>query len=227
MAMIAILAGLFAPALVRAQRSARQVRCASNLRQLGIAGQMYWDDNAGQAFRWRGAATNGGQIYWFGWLQDGAEGERQFDPTPGALYPYVRSGGVEVCPAFNYSHPQFKSKAIAAAYGYGYNFNLSAPADRPPVSLSKVTRPSELVFLADAAQVNTFQAPASPEHPMLEEFYYINTTEPTVHFRHQHRANAVFCDGHVSTQRPLPGSLDQRLPKEEVGQLAPELLRLE
>src|ERR1041385_5596157 len=111
-AVIAILAAMLLPVRGRAKTSAHQVRCGSNLRQLGLAGQMYWDDNAGNAFRWRGAATNNGQVYWFGWLQNGAEGQRQFDPTAGALYPYLGIRGVEVCPAFNYSSPQFKLKAV-------------------------------------------------------------------------------------------------------------------
>ena len=89
-------------------------------------------------------------------------------------------------------------------------------------------QPSELVLLADAAQVNDFQAPASPDHPMLEEFFYVSTNsiEATAHFRHQGYANAVFCDGHVDRRTPLPGSLDLRLPDRLVARLPPEILRV-
>jgi prepilin-type processing-associated H-X9-DG protein len=80
------------------------------------------------------------------------------------------------------------------------------------------------LFLADAAQVNTFQAPASPERPMLEEFYYVSVDEPTAHFRHDGRANGVFCDGHVDSEPPLVGSLDDRLPAAKVGRLRREVL---
>jgi prepilin-type processing-associated H-X9-DG protein/prepilin-type N-terminal cleavage/methylation domain-containing protein len=226
-AVISILSALLLPALGRAKLAARRVKCASNMRQLGLAGQMYWDDNAGAAFRWRGAATNNGQIFWFGWIEDGTEGRRRFDPSLGALYPYLGGKGAEVCPAFNYLNPRFKFKATGASQGYGYNLALSAPADQPPVNVTKAARPTDLVFLADAAQVNTFQAPASPDNPMLEEFYYVNTREATVHFRHQRRANAAFCDGHVAAQEPLPGSLDSRLPSEIIGRLRPEILSLE
>src|SRR2546425_9551782 len=31
-------------------------------------------------------------------------------------------------------------------------------------------------LLADAAQVNTWQAPASPSNPMLEEWYYVDNS---------------------------------------------------
>lgn len=221
---IAILTALLLPALSRGKSSALQVRCASNLRQLGLAGQMYWDDNSGNAFRWRGAATNGGQIYWFGWIENGNEGDRRFDATFGALYPYLNGRGAEICPAFKYHASQFKFKATGASYGYGYNLSLSAATDQAPVNYSRIGHPAQLTFLADAAQVNTFQAPASPENPMLEEFYYVSTNEATVHFRHRQRANVAFCDGHVSGEKALTNSLDLRLPEEMVGRLPVELL---
>jgi prepilin-type N-terminal cleavage/methylation domain-containing protein/prepilin-type processing-associated H-X9-DG protein len=225
-AMIAILASLLLPALSRSKTSAERIECGNNLRQLGLAAQLYWDDNSGNSFRWRGATTNGGQVYWFGWLQDGPEGARQFDPGAGALYPYLGGRGVEVCPAFNYAAPYLKLKAVGSSYGYGYNLSLSAPVDQPDVNVTRINNPSDLVILADAAQINTFQAPASPQHPMLEEFYYVSTNEPTVHFRHARSANAVFMDGHIAAERPVAGSLDSSLPGQIIGRLEPALLTI-
>jgi prepilin-type processing-associated H-X9-DG protein len=196
----------------------------NNLRQFGVATQMYWDDNGGNAFRYRAIATNDGDIFWFGWLAHGSEGERAFDATQGALFPYLQGRGVEICPALKHESSNFKSKATGAAFGYGYNLFLSAPLDQPPVNIARILRPTETAIFADAAQINTFQPPASPNHPMLEEFYYLNTNEPTAHFRHQQTANVVFRDGHVGREAPLPGSIDQRLPKEFVGRLRSEIL---
>jgi prepilin-type N-terminal cleavage/methylation domain-containing protein/prepilin-type processing-associated H-X9-DG protein len=45
MAVIAILAGLLLPALTRAKESGRATACLSNLRQIGLALQMYVQDN--------------------------------------------------------------------------------------------------------------------------------------------------------------------------------------
>lgn len=224
MSVIAILVAVLLPSLNRSKSSARRIQCVSNLRQFGLAGQMYWDDNAGSAFRWRGAATNGGQIYWFGWLENGNEGARRFDHMQGALQPYLAGRGIEICSALNYLSPQFKLKATGASYGYGYNLFLSAPPNQPPLNVARLPQPTEIVFLADAAQVNTFQAPASPQHPMLEEFYYVNTTEATAHFRHRQTANAAFCDGHVAQEKPLPDSLDARMLNQTVGRLRSEIL---
>lgn len=227
-AIVGVLAGLLLPALNRSRASARRVKCLSNLRQLGLAGQLYWDDNAGACFRYTSGWTNGGQLYWFGWMGAGAEGQRAFDPTAGALYPYLRGRGVELCPSLNYALAGFKLKASGAAYGYGYNLCLSAAGERPPVRTSQIRRPAETVFLADAAQVNTFQPPASPSNPMLEEFYYVSTNriEATAHFRHADHAQVVCCDGHAAAERPEAGSIDSRLPAARVGRLRAEVLAL-
>jgi prepilin-type processing-associated H-X9-DG protein len=130
---------------------------------------------------------------------------------------------VELCPALNYFSPRFKLKAAGAAYGYGVNLHLTAPL---LASVSPITRTADLGLFADAAQVNTFQAPASPEHPLLEEFYYVHALEPTAHFRHQGKANLVFLDGHVGGETAVAGSINADLPEARVGRLRPECLRV-
>ncbi|HWI59811.1 MAG TPA: prepilin-type N-terminal cleavage/methylation domain-containing protein [Bacillota bacterium] len=225
-AIIALLAALLLPVLGRSKASAHRIKCVSNLHQLGLATQMYWEDYNGNCFRYGPTITNGGQLYWFGWMGPGAEGQRVFEAAPGALYPYLQGRGVELCPALNYAMAQFKSKAIGGAYGYGYNLYLSAPLREPPVNATRLRQPSATTLLADAAQVNTWQAPASPANPMLEEWYYVDnsTNQPNGHFRHAQRATVAFCDGHVALEPFVPGSLDARLPQQYVGRLRAEIL---
>lgn len=222
-AILGILSSVLLPALVGARESARKASCLTNARQLALAAQMYWDDNGGAAFRYRGIATNGGDIYWFGWLERGAEGARKFDPSPGALQPYLIGRGIQLCPSLDYSFGKFKLKAAGASYGYGYNIHLSAPASQPAFSVTRLVSPGQTVLFGDAAQVNDFQLPASPENPMLEEFYYVGKEEATVHFRHRKLANAAFCDGHAAPEPMAAGSLDTRLPTQNVGKLRPEV----
>lgn len=219
-AIVAILAGMLLPALSRARGCARQARCTTNLRQYGVAAQLYWDDFGGTAFPERGARTNGGWSYWFGWLADGVETEREFDNRCGALWPYLGSRGVEICPSLDQRNPRFKAKARGAASGYGYNL-LLGPRDRPPVNIARLGTPSGLAVFADCAQVNDFLAPASADNPLLEEFYYFetNTLSATVHFRHRARAVAAFADGHVASAEPDAASLDRRLPGQLLGRL--------
>ena len=117
-------------------------------------------------------------------------------------------------------------KAKGAAYGYGYNLQLSSGVNQSPKKISSITRHSDIALLADSAQVNTFQPPASPDNPMLEEFYYVSTNrnEATAHFRHAQKASVAFCDGHVAMEKMEPGSLDQHLPGQFVGRLRVEIL---
>lgn len=222
--MIALLASLLLPGMAGVRASVHAARCTSNLRQFGLAALMYCDDNEGALFRYRRSSGDAGDVYWFGWMGDGDEGSRLFDPTRGALWPYLAKRGVEVCPALAVNAPDFKLKAALGACGYGYNLQLAAPIDQPPRRITEARHVDVLALFADAAQVNDFQPPASPDRPMIEEFYYVNTTERTAHFRHRSDAAMVLADGHVDRRGPLPGSLDPRLPAARIGRLPPFLL---
>ncbi len=233
-AVIVILAAMLLPALARARLSAQRAACEGNMRQLGIATQLYWNDNLEHCFPTTSGVTNGGQLWWFGWLGSGAEGHRPFDLSTAFLHPYLNGSNVRLCPALATVMTGFKLKATNLVFSYGYNDSLSG---QPPVNATRIRRPTDTALYADAAQINDFQTyngQSLRNHPLVEEFYYLTLDTnfigpnyyPNGHFRHAQRANVTFGDGHVGMETMLPGSLDKKLPNQNIGQLRPEILAL-
>jgi prepilin-type N-terminal cleavage/methylation domain-containing protein/prepilin-type processing-associated H-X9-DG protein len=239
-AIIAILAAMLLPVLAKGKLSAQRAACESNLRQLGIATELYWDDNAGNCFFCGSTSMNNngmqGALWWFGWLENGpptaAEGQRAFDLSFGVLFPYLHGSDVRLCPSPAWNSPQFKLKGTNVVFSYGCNSYLSPPNPSSFASINRVSKPADTALFADAAQVNTFQFPASAVNPMFEEWYYLDletnyakpNNQPNGHFRHAQKANVTFADGHVALENPVAGSFDKRLPGQSIGQLRPEIL---
>ncbi len=157
-AIVAILAAMLLPVLAKARLTAQRAACESNLRQLGIATQLYRDDNAGNGFPLQYDPTSTGQTWWFGWLGTGPEGQRPFDLSLGALYPYLNHSDVRLCPSLGYALAQFKLKADGVVFSYGCNSYLFLPNGEPPLNENKISHPTETALFADAAQINNFQA---------------------------------------------------------------------
>jgi len=235
-AIITILAGMLLPVLAQSKGAAQRIACEGHLRQLALATEIYLGDSGGCFFYRSQPTTSAGQQWWFGWLASGTEGRRAFDLSTGALFPYLHGSAVRLCPSPAWSSPQFKLKATNVVFSYGCNAFLCAAqnpqASAPPFSASKISHPEGTALFADAAQVNTFQAPASPANPMFEEWYYVDlqtnytrpNNQPNGHFRHNLKAETAFADGHAGLEKPVPGSFDRRLLSQCIGQLRPEIL---
>jgi prepilin-type N-terminal cleavage/methylation domain-containing protein/prepilin-type processing-associated H-X9-DG protein len=230
-AIIAILSAMLLPVLGRTRLTAQRADCMSNLRQLGVAAELYWSENAGNGFPlWSGADVKG-KTWWFGWLASGTDGQRAFDLSAGALFPYLHGNEVRLCPLLNPTvNPQFKPKGTNTIFSYGCNRYLFGSPNLPPVNTSRIRRPTETATFADAASVDDFLQPEAE----LKEWYYLDlqtnysrlNNYPNGHFRHSEEANVIFADGHGGMEAMVPGSLDIHLPNQNVGQLRPEILTL-
>jgi prepilin-type N-terminal cleavage/methylation domain-containing protein/prepilin-type processing-associated H-X9-DG protein len=211
---VAVLGALLFPAIGRGLGAARSAACYSNLRQMQTAFAMYMDDHDGRFFPWRETVAGGTLWYWGLEYGGSGEGSRALDKSKARLARYLgQIGGTEICPALPYGGSFFKRKFDLASYGYGINLYLLAdsPANaRAGVSrFDQIQKPSDTITWGDAIQVNTWQSPASPANPMMEEWYYLDSqSPPKFHFRHGRRFQAVFADG--SARAFSPERLDTR-----------------
>lgn len=231
-AVIGILSAMLLSVLSRGKLSAEGAVCQSNLRELGLAAQMYWNDNAGNSFGYDLGPTNNGELYWFGWIANGTEGRRAFNLSMGALYPYFNGIDVRLCPSPVWKLPQFQLKGTNVIFSYGCNSFVFGGPGHTTLNASKLLRPAGTVIFADAAEVNTFQGAASRSNPLFEEWYYEDletnygspNNYPNAQFRHGQKANVTFADGHVEPEGFVGGSIDPRLPTLFIAQLPPQML---
>ena len=206
MGVLALAGTLTFPAWRDALAASRRAACASNLRQMATAYLGYMLDHDGALFPYM--TQDGSDRVWFWGRETGgaAEGQRVIDRTQARLAPYLGVATVETCREFPYRATFYKQKFATATYGYGLNHYLlrGLPANRSAgiSAFDSITQPSQTILWGDAAQINTWQAPASPRNPMLEEWYYLSHLEPTYHFRHGRRVQVAMADGGVRLLEP-------------------------
>ena len=228
-----ILLTLCAPAATAVRRQTTLAVSCSALRQLSIAAQNYLGENQGQFFKSRENLSDGVQ-WWFGfesYAGPKAEGKRLLDKSRGPLGPYiVDSAGRVPDFAFTSMGASFKPKYANGYFGFGVNTELTGGTTGQEATklrrIGQIERPGRIALFATCAQINTFQAPASAKKPMLEEFYFFNTTDcrNTVHFRHGQKAIAAFTDGSLQEVPGNTGSFDRRLPGAAIGSLPESMI---
>jgi prepilin-type N-terminal cleavage/methylation domain-containing protein/prepilin-type processing-associated H-X9-DG protein len=233
MIILGVLLTLLAPAAMAIKRQTTLASSSSALRQLSIAAQTYLSENNGRFFRSRESLTDGVQ-WWFGFESSSgpkAEGQRVLDKTKGPLGPYIADSAGNVPDfAFTSMGASFKPKFKNGYFGFGVNTELTGGPTGQEISkirqINQLERPGQIALFATCAQINTFQSPASGKNPMLEEFYFFNTTDcaNTIHFRHAGNAIVAFADG---SQRDVSGnrsSFNSRLPSACVGKLPASMI---
>lgn len=176
-AIIMVLAGLLFPAFVPAKAKGRQVSCLNNLRQLGLALDLYCSDNDD-----RFPNQN--------WVPHMTLPDPNFNVQNGSLYAYIRTPGIYVCPA----DPNAPITHLSYEFNELFLERLSA-ATKDPVGT---------VLMLDAGvddgifSVGGF--PAGTLIPVLDRDHKATDVPNPMNAIHVDRASVLYVDGHVNSR---------------------------
>ncbi|MDX9979641.1 MAG: type II secretion system protein [Lentisphaeria bacterium] len=180
-AIIAILASMLLPALQQAREKARAISCVSNLKQIVLSAQMYWDDNNG-TFAPSNYATSPdySRVWWY------------------RVNDYAKNDQVWLCPSrtADYIEDTHASPGEREPVSYLRNCELTksygssdgAGGVRNWGASSKVMRikyPSQTYYCGDGREARAGYA-------------YIRDCIPP-DYRHTNRASMAYIDGHADS----------------------------
>lgn len=194
-AIIAILAAILFPVFARAREKARQITCASNVKNLGMAVLMYTQDYD-ETFPLGAYAVPGGALTWH-------------DLTD----PYAKNTGIWHCPSSQVKKAD-ASGQLTTHFGYNarYLVGMDFSFQQAPVSLAAVASASETVLLSDAS------ASVSSSWCGDDGKFLLLPGDPNADcwgrpaFIHTEGANVLWVDGHVRWQKANQFYLNQSPP---------------
>jgi prepilin-type N-terminal cleavage/methylation domain-containing protein/prepilin-type processing-associated H-X9-DG protein len=207
-AVIAILAALLLPALSRSKQKAQQIKCVSNLPQLGIALQSFVADTQTYPVGFSRTSTDN-RVDWFDEL--GREGFGNSKSVTNVL-----TTGVFHCPS-DHSSPLLSPSRWNSLLSYGYNgygvgttaltnqIGLNGRFISPrehcvPLRESEVVSPSEMIAIGDIFGGALFFNRRAPSGFVIIWNGQINYENlDYILARHQGRLDVVFCDGRVES----------------------------
>ena len=172
-AIIAILAGMLLPALSHAKGTAQRTKCLNNLKQIGIASQVYADDHEGS-------------------IQVDAPLERAKTwANLLATNQNIKAYDIFVCPTYS----PFRFTNWVKTYGVRRNLPVSSAAGAFKEILKKDTleRPADYLHVTDTTSRGRGGVGGQ------QYFFFQTDKEFEVHARHSSTATSLFLDGHVET----------------------------
>ena len=199
-AIIAILGGLLFPAVGYVRNKAKTASCQNNLRQWGIALNLYLDEHRGIFPSCpNGSATPASEPKaWFNVLPPYIN----IQPMSGTETIAMPGKGLKsmfLCPAdagSGMAASSFDREAASASYysSYTFNSNIGRGLKGKTLRLTNIKHPDAFVVIAETGDglksgVNLATIVGASE----DEGYSYNG------FRHNHAANFVFADGHAET----------------------------
>jgi prepilin-type processing-associated H-X9-DG protein/prepilin-type N-terminal cleavage/methylation domain-containing protein len=196
-AIIAILAGLLLPSLSKAKAAGQSAVCKSNLRQIGIALNLYTAEYQkyplGAVNEQNGTGT--ALSMWDGKLLALASSNREVFVCPGYKSPPKWTNNIrQPLPNSSYGYNTVgtgRYPAFGPSLGLDGGFD-SMNLDRAKYLLeSQVKSASDMIAVADA-----LPKPGGADHD-LDDLLPVNLLAELATSRHNKGANVVFCDTHV------------------------------
>ncbi len=211
---IGILSALLMPALTRARIAARSINCKSNLRQIGMAVEMFRIERNDY---YPPVCNSSFLRFWWG-LRSGYGKDDPVDHAKGYISRYVPGGKIGMCPQLVTDRLEMVASGATAGYAYNsYYVGGNGRAILPdwsnwpgaPAKGGEISNPSQTIMFADSATVNSIFAPTRMRENWLLDPPSMNYKPPApylpqavVHFRHGGKANVLFCDTHVESWDP-------------------------
>ena len=228
-AIIAVLTAVLLPALAGSRRASQAAVCGSNLRQIATANAGYSTENGdylvpGAPDIWE---LGGGLVRWHG-VRDSIElasDSARFDASRGPLARYLPDARIRACPSFHLTVDGAAANAYElGAGGYGYNqmyvgsrywaegYYFRSPGALRGALANEIQQPPLKAMFTDVAMPQSDgQTSWLTEESFCTPPRFLDETgmarpdwglaTPTVHFRHDGRAQVAWCDGHVDGRR--------------------------
>ena len=192
LAIIAILLSLLLPALGKARKTARQAVCAGQLSQIGVAAKQYSGDNDGYILSASSSVASWDTLRGY-WADLTPYLGIEWDTSDSQAYKTIKGQGIYKCPSSEVNNPKIWSNS-----GIGWNPGVGhALKNNGPVKFkyAHVHKPSETAMAGDTEDEGTLN------NTGVFESYNGANSSGTVGDRHFGKANALWVDGHVSSNR--------------------------
>jgi len=196
-AIIAILAAILFPVFAKAREAARQTSCLSNLKQLGLAVQMYEGENEGYPMAHAQAADAAGDLDWRLWFcgawpyQAAHDYYIKNETIRGLLDPYVKSANLWKCPSDSGCAPAFKEGSRYTSYKFRPWYIQGTMAGRPllgSISQSYLKDPARSFVMNESAPFHDSRF--NPKNDWVGS---------GLNWAADAKANLAFADGHAKS----------------------------
>jgi prepilin-type N-terminal cleavage/methylation domain-containing protein/prepilin-type processing-associated H-X9-DG protein len=202
-AIVAILAAMLLPALARAKARAKRIQCVSNVRQLGVAAQIYSGDSGDfypYAYYYDSLAAM--QYCW-----DFTTDENSGRVVPGVLWQGQTSPQVQQCPSYsglaNWDTDPYTGYNYNTSYiGHGQGESASDPTGQAapiPARTAAVGHPAKTALFGDGQYGDLADKFMRAPFPNPGDANFSGRYAGTQGYRHDGRSNTGFCDGHTES----------------------------